>query len=379
MGRFGDRDRMKMMNGRAKRVVLENVSVRYGSVSALNNIYLEIKPGELISLLGPSGCGKTTLLRAIAGFAPLTTGEIFIGEEPCRDLPPSRRNLGMVFQDYALFPHMTVARNVAFGLKMRRVPLEERYPTVKKVLTLLSLDGLEERYPRQLSGGQQQRVALARALVVEPGVLLLDEPLAALDKKLREEMQIELRSLQKRIGITTIFVTHDQEEALTLSDRVIILEKGRIVQVGTPVEVYENPKSKFSGLFVGKSNFIEGKVISCTEGETVCDVSGIGRVTVKPAAGAGTQAQFLLRPEKVRLSREKPLPLEKNCFFGKVEHLVYLGMITEYHLKTEQGFGLVAAVLNVNQSTQKFELGESIWAAWSLDDFIQISQIESNG
>ena len=370
---------MKMMNGRAQRVVLENVSVRYGNVSALNNISLEIKPGELISLLGPSGCGKTTLLRAIAGFAPLTTGEIFIGGEPCRDLPPSRRNLGMVFQDYALFPHMTVVRNVAFGLKMRGVPTEERDPAVKKVLTMLSLDGLEERYPRQLSGGQQQRVALARALVVEPGVLLLDEPLAALDKKLREEMQIELRSLQRRIGITTIFVTHDQEEALTLSDRVIVLERGKIVQVGTPEEVYENPQNKFSGLFVGKSNFIEGKVIDCKEGEMVCDVSGIGRVTAKPTPEAGGQVQFLLRPEKVHLSREKPLHFKKNCFYGKVEHLVYLGMITEYHLKTEKGFGLVAAVLNVNQSTQKFELGESIWATWSPDDFIQISQSGSEG
>jgi spermidine/putrescine ABC transporter ATP-binding subunit len=369
---------MKMTNGRAKKVILENVSVQYGSVSALNNISLQIKPGELISLLGPSGCGKTTLLRAIAGFVSLTTGEIFIGEEPCTDLPPSKRNLGMVFQDYALFPHMTVDRNVAFGLKMRGVPLEERHPAVKKVLAMLSLDGLEERYPRQLSGGQQQRVALARALVVEPGVLLLDEPLAALDKKLREEMQIELRSLQKRIGITTIFVTHDQEEALTLSDRVVVLEKGRIVQVGTPVEVYESPQSKFSGLFVGKSNFIEGKVISCAEGETVCDVSGIGRVTVKPTAGVGTQAQFILRPEKVRLSREKPLHLEKNCVYGKIEHLVYLGMITEYHLKTDQGFGLVATVLNVNQSTQKFEIGESIWATWSSEDFIRISPIGSD-
>jgi spermidine/putrescine ABC transporter ATP-binding subunit len=368
-----------MMNDRAKRVVLKNVSVRYGNVEALNNIFLEIHPGELISLLGPSGCGKTTLLRAIAGFAPLTTGEIFIGEQSCTDLPPSRRNLGMVFQDYALFPHMTVARNVAFGLKMRGVPPEERHPSVKKVLTLLSLEGMEERYPRQLSGGQQQRVALARALVVEPGVLLLDEPLAALDKKLREEMQIELRSLQKRIGITTIFVTHDQEEALTLSDRVVVLKKGRIVQVGTPTEVYENPQSKFSGLFVGKSNFIEGKVVSCMEGETVCDVSGIGRVTVKPTAGVGTQAQFLLRPEKVRLSREKPLHLEKNWVYGKVEHLVYLGMVTEYHLTAEQGFRLVATVLNVNQSTQKFEIGESIWATWAPEDFIQISPIGADG
>jgi spermidine/putrescine ABC transporter ATP-binding subunit len=367
---------MKIMNGRAKRVVLKNVSVQYGSVSALNSISLEIEPGELLSLLGPSGCGKTTLLRAIAGFAPLTTGEIFIGEEPCTDLPPSRRNLGMVFQDYALFPHMTVARNVAFGLKMKGIPLAERHPAVKKVLAMLSLEGLEERYPRQLSGGQQQRVALARALVFEPGVLLLDEPLAALDKKLREEMQIELRSLQKGIGITTIFVTHDQEEALTLSDRVVVLEKGRIVQVGTPVEVYESPQSKFSGLFVGKSNFIEGNVISCEMEESVCQVAGIGLVTVKVVSRKGEKVQFLLRPEKIHLSREKPDHSENNCIFGRVEHLVYLGMVTEYHIKTEQGFRLVATVLNVNKSTQKFGLGEFIWATWSQDDFIQLPQTD---
>jgi spermidine/putrescine ABC transporter ATP-binding subunit len=360
------------MAGGAKSVVLKHVSVRYGNVVALENTSLEIQPGELLSLLGPSGCGKTTLLRAIAGFVPLAGGEIFIGGEPCEDLPPSKRGLGMVFQDYALFPHMTVGKNVAFGLKMRRVPPEERLPLVKKVLALLSLEGMEDRYPRQLSGGQQQRVALARALVVEPGVLLLDEPLAALDKKLREEMQIELRSLQRRVGITTIFVTHDQEEALTLSDRVVVMEKGKIVQVGAPIEVYENPRSHFSGVFVGKSNFIHGKVVSCDEGGSVCDVTGVGPVMVRPEVGVGRETQFLLRPEKVRLSRERPPDPGANCFYGKVEHRVYLGMVTEYHLKTDRGYRLVATVLNSERGSQRFDLGDSLWAKWSPDDLIHI-------
>lgn len=367
---------MNIMDVCAKGVVLKNVSVRYGSLTALDDISLEVIPGELISLLGPSGCGKTTLLRAIAGFAPLTSGEIYIEGEPCTNLPPSKRNLGMVFQDYALFPHMTVVKNIAFGLRMRGVHPEERHTLVKKVLAMLSLEGMEERYPRQLSGGQQQRVALARALVVEPGVLLLDEPLGALDKKLREEMQIELRSLQKRVGITTIFVTHDQEEALTLSDRVVVMEKGRVVQIGPPIEIYENPQSQFSGLFIGKSNFIEGKVLSCQEEESICQVSGIGTVTVRPKARIGTEIQFLLRPEKVKLSREKPFNIKKNCVFGKIENLVYLGMVTEYHLKTDRGFRLIATVLNEDRSAQRFELGESIWATWSSGDLIQIPRAD---
>jgi spermidine/putrescine ABC transporter ATP-binding subunit len=363
----------------AKGVVLKHISIRYGNVTALNNVSLEIMPGELISLLGPSGCGKTTLLRAIAGFAPIEKGEILIGGVSCADLQPAQRNIGMVFQDYALFPHMTVARNIAFGLRMRNIPPEERGPLVKKVVTLLSLEGMEERYPRQLSGGQQQRVALARALVVEPGVLLLDEPLAALDKKLREEMQIELRSLQKRVGITTVFVTHDQEEALSMSDRVAVLEEGRIIQLGTPMEIYERPLSQFSGLFVGKSNLLGGRVVFCQEGESSCQVSGIGTVAVRKIANPGAEVRFLLRPEKIRLSRGKPVHSEKNCTFGKIENQVYLGMVTEHHLKTDQGFRLVVILLNTDRTAQKFDLGESLWASWSSEDLIQIEGWGSEG
>lgn len=376
MGGIGVSHRMRPSPASPKGVLLNHISISYGNVTALNDVSLEILPGELISLLGPSGCGKTTLLRAIAGFAPIEKGEILIGGEPCADRPPAKRNIGMVFQDYALFPHLTVARNIAFGLRMRGIPPEERHPLVKKVVSMLSLEGLEGRYPRQLSGGQQQRVALARALVVEPGVLLLDEPLAALDKKLREEMQIELRSVQKRVGITTVFVTHDQEEALSISDRVVILEKGKIVQLGTPMEIYERPLSRFSGLFVGKSNFLEGQVVSCEKGETSCQVSGIGTVTVKKAADPGARVRFLLRPEKVRLSREKPAHCEKNSAFGKIENQVYLGMVTEYYLRTDQGFRLVAVLLNTDREAEKFDLGEPLWAFWSSEDLIQIEEMD---
>ena len=363
---------MSITDVHAKGVILKNVSVCYGNVTALSDVSLEILPGELLSLLGPSGCGKTTLLRAIAGFTPIEKGEILIGGASCEDLPPARRNIGMVFQDYALFPHMTVARNIAFGLRMKGITDRERTPLIKTMITMLNLEGLEERYPRQLSGGQQQRVALARALVVQPGVLLLDEPLAALDKKLREEMQIELRSVQRRMGITTVFVTHDQEEALSMSDRVAVLEKGTIVQFGTPMEIYERPLSRFSGLFVGKSNFLEGAVTFCQEGESSCQVSGIGTVTVRRAPSPGEEVRFLLRPEKIRLSREKPFPSEKNCTFGRVEHKVYLGMVTEYHLRADQGFRLVAAVLNTDRALQKFGVGESLWASWCSEDLIEV-------
>jgi putative spermidine/putrescine transport system ATP-binding protein len=363
---------MNTINGNAQGVVLEDVTVHYGKVTALDGVSLQVNPGELISLLGPSGCGKTTLLRVIGGFVSLDRGEVHIGGVACTNFSPSKRNLGMVFQDYALFPHMTVARNIAFGLKMRSIPLQEQDLLVKDVLNMLSLEGLGDRYPRQLSGGQQQRVALARALVVKPGVLLLDEPLGALDKKLREEMQIELRSLQKRLGITTIFVTHDQDEALSLSDRVVVLEKGRIAHLGTPREVYEYPKTQFSGLFVGKSNLFEGETVYCHNNEAVCAVYGIGKITLKKSAKPGEKSRAILRPEKVQLSNEKPLDADKNCVFGVIEHSVYLGMITEYHLRTEKGVRVIATLLNTGTSSRIFAIGDSIWATWSAEDLINI-------
>lgn len=241
-------------------VRLENLTKKFSDVIAVNNVTLKIFNGELLTLLGPSGCGKTTTLRMIAGFLMPDEGDIYFDDTRITHLPPEKRDVGMVFQSYALWPHMTVFDNVAFGLKLRKLPKDEIKKRVKDILELVRLEGLENRYPRQLSGGQQQRVALARALVIEPQVLLLDEPLSNLDAKLREEMRFEIKDLQRKLRITTIYVTHDQAEALALSDRIAVMNQGRIIQVGTPYEIYNAPTNEFVARFVGVSNLIEGKV-----------------------------------------------------------------------------------------------------------------------
>src|SRR5438445_3989575 len=243
-------------------VELATVSKLYGETAAVDNVSLTVHEGEFFALLGPSGSGKSTLLRLVAGFIRPTQGTIRIGGEPVGHIPPSHRQIGMVFQSYALFPHLNVFRNVAFGLEVRKTSREEIGRRVSDALALVQLTGLEYRRPSQLSGGQQQRVALARALVIRPKVLLLDEPLGALDRRLRAEMQVELRQIQRRVGITTIFVTHDQEEALTLSDRVALMRAGRIVQLGTPHEVYDHPVSTFAATFLGDSNFLPGTSVA---------------------------------------------------------------------------------------------------------------------
>jgi len=241
-------------------VVLSRVRKSFGAVVAVDDVSMSIARGSIVSLLGPSGCGKTTTLRLVAGFERPDAGEVAIRGARVNDVPPYRRDFGMVFQSYALFPHLTVADNVGFGLRMRHVPREERRRLVAEALALVKLEGFADRQPRQLSGGQQQRVALARAIVFKPAVLLLDEPLGALDKMLREEMQVELRQLQQRLAITTVFVTHDQEEALTLSDRVAVMRGGRIEQVGAPREIYERPATEFVAGFLGASNFLDAEV-----------------------------------------------------------------------------------------------------------------------
>ena len=241
-------------------VELRGVTKTFGRVRAMDAVDLEVRKGEFLSLLGPSGSGKTTTLRVIAGLVEPTAGEVLIGGRVMTQVPVHRRNLAMVFQNYALFPHLSVFENVAFGLEMRRMSRTEVTRRVADALALVRLPGFEARYPQQLSGGQRQRVALARAIVVQPSVLLLDEPLGALDKKLRESMQVELKALQRTLGVTTIFVTHDQEEALTLSDRVAVMNDGRIEQLDTPVEVYERPRTRFVSDFIGVSNFLEGEV-----------------------------------------------------------------------------------------------------------------------
>jgi putative spermidine/putrescine transport system ATP-binding protein len=347
-------------------VHVRDVSVVYGTTTALRNLSLEVRPGEMLTLLGPSGCGKTTLLRAIAGFLA-HTGEIYIGEERATSLPSHRRNLGMVFQDYALFPHLTVADNVGFGLRMRRVPRAERAARVKEAIALVGLGEVGQRFPRQLSGGQQQRVALARALVIRPSVLLLDEPLSALDRKLREEMELELRLLQKRVGITTIFVTHDQEEALAISDRIAVMHDGRVLQIGTPEEIYDGPRHEFVSAFVGKANRLRATVVSRDGEMLLCDLPGKVRLRLRGAAAVGATIEFAVRPEKIVVGTADA-GLD-NRIHGKITDRVYLGMYTELRVEIASGQELRVVCQNTERATTAVRLspGQPVILGWSAD------------
>lgn len=309
----------------------DKVSRHFGDVKAVDNADIEIRDGEFFSMLGPSGSGKTTCLRMIAGFDRPTSGSIFLYGQDVSDLPPYERNVNTVFQDYALFPHMTVADNIAYGLMIKGVPKKERYSQVDEILDLVRLPGFGHRKPSQLSGGQRQRVALARALINHPKVLLLDEPLGALDLKLRQQMQVELKSIQQRVGITFIFVTHDQEEALTMSDRIAVFNEGKIEQVGAPSDVYERPASPFVAGFVGTSNLVSGEVAK--------------RIT-------GSEQMFSVRPEKIHLGSAEDKP-EKDMLTidGLVRDVVYLGLFTRYLVEIEGGSDLVVVEQNLKTTS----------------------------
>ncbi len=300
---------------------LAEVTKRFGPTVAVDRVSLEIEEGSFFTLLGPSGCGKTTLLRVVAGFHLPDRGEVYLRERRITHLPPHLRGTAMVFQEYALFPHMTVEENVAYGLRMRRVPAAEARARVARVLELVGLVGQEGKYPHQLSGGQQQRVALARALVVEPEVLLLDEPLSNLDAKLRVRVREELRELQRRLGQTTVYVTHDQEEALALSDRIGVMNEGRVLQVGTPEEIYLRPKNRFVAEFVGLANFLEGYWVSPGVVRTAT-----GDLRVGQAAAPGGRALLAVRPEEVRLHRGAPEGAV-NLLRGRVRSVTFLGSV----------------------------------------------------
>ena len=293
-----------------------SVEKQFGEVVALPCLDLAIEHGSLFSLLGPSGCGKTTTLRLIAGFEQPSNGHIFIRNHEVTGLPAYRRNFGMVFQNFALFPHLTVAENVAFGLQMRRVPKAEIGRKVANALDLVALTTFADRYPRQLSGGQQQRVALARAVVFEPDVLLLDEPLSALDKMLREQMQAEIRQLQQRLGMTTVFVTHDQEEALTMSDRIAVMRAGRIQQAGAPREIYERPVNAFVATFLGASNILKATVRDRQGDRAVIDFAGNTLEIADPGHAPGTSLHFALRPEKIHVRPDGAIAATvRDCVF----------------------------------------------------------------
>jgi putative spermidine/putrescine transport system ATP-binding protein len=331
---------------------LEGVRKSYGSVLAVAGVDLTIDEGEFFTLLGPSGSGKTTLLRLIAGFERADAGRIELGGRDVTSLPPNLRETNTVFQDYALFPHMTVAENIGYGLKIKRVPADQRKKRVERALAMVRLSGLDRRRPNQLSGGQRQRVALARAVVNEPEVLLLDEPLGALDLKLRQEMQLELKRIQQDVGITFIYVTHDQEEALTMSDRMAVMSNGRIEQIGPPVEVYERPATEFVAGFIGISNVLSRD---------------------------GTR--FVIRPEKIHLLLDgEPPPAGMTIEPGLVEQVVYVGMSTRFIVQLDRGEHLVAVRQNMDAPDRELHVqGARVKLAWAQDQAYVLDRKGSPG
>lgn len=357
-------------------VELQNVTKKFGEFTAVDNVSLEIKDGEFFSLLGPSGCGKTTCLRMIAGFELPTEGDIKIRGKPMGETPPYKRPVNTVFQNYALFPHMTVAENVAFGLEMQRVSRNEIKTRVKEALEMVRLPQLAERKPRQLSGGQQQRIALARALVNRPQVLLLDEPLSALDLKLRKAMQLELKELQHQVGITFIFVTHDQEEAITMSDRIAVMNEGLIQQVGAPIEIYERPNNRFVADFIGETNFTEGEVLEADAVKTTVDLGSGTQIFARPTSGlnAGQAITVAVRPEKISLHRTEPD--DKPSVPATVEEAVYIGTDTRYTARITERHHVVARVQNVGgtlDQAQPFQRGDQVYLSWPIESALVLT------
>ena len=349
-------------------VELKNVTKKFGDIVAVNNVSFKVRKGEFFSLLGPSGCGKTTTLRIISGFEKPTEGEVYIRGELMTDVPPYKRPTNLVFQNLALFPHMNVYDNISFGLKIKKLPKEEVERRVREVLALVRLSGYEKRNIKQLSGGEQQRVAIARALVNEPAVLLLDEPLGPLDLKLREEMVVELKRIQREVGTTFIYVTHDQGEALTMSNRIAIMKDGRILQIGTPMELYERPKSRFIADFIGRSNLFEG---SYADG--VVEVDGLGRIMVEPNPQVLNKHSVLIsiKPEKISIGRT--LKGLDNIFDGEVKDAYYQGQVTTYKVLLRND-SLITVVTPSTSVKSVFEIGEKVKIGWNKEKAWMITQ-----
>ena len=337
-------------------LTLTDVAKSYGTTHAVIDMNLSVEKGEFVSLLGPSGCGKTTTLQMIAGFADVSAGRISLDGRDITHAKPNTRGLGIVFQSYALFPHMTVSENVSFGLEMKKIPKAERRERVEAALALVHLESLADRYPRDVSGGQRQRVALARALVIEPPVLLLDEPLSNLDAKLREEMQFELRQIQRKVGTTTVMVTHDQTEAMSISDRVVVMEAGRVTQVDRPHRLYEHPQTRFISSFVGKANLLEGRVSAAGSPATV-EVGSVALQVEAPGLAAGDAVVLSLRPEKIRL-----VPQGQGRLAGRVAERFFLGSQWLYKVATPIGDLMVVCA---NDGEDAAEEGASVGLDWS--------------
>lgn len=351
----------------AYEIELSNVTKRFGAVTAVDSVSLGVRRGEFLTLLGPSGCGKTTLLRIIAGFETADQGRVILGGKDVTAVPPYRRDVTTVFQHYALFPHLDVFDNVAFGLERKRLPREQIRTRVRDALGLVRLEGVDHRKSSELSGGQKQRVALARALVLEPRVLLLDEPLAALDFKLRRQMQVELKGLQQRVGISFVYVTHDQEEALTMSDRIVVMNGGRVEQTGRAQEIYETPATEFVADFIGVSNILEGTVESVRDHITIVDVGAVKISARSNEVRRGDRVRVMLRPEKLRLSS---IALD-GALEGRIESAVYMGENTQWRLSISGGHTLVVN----EQNSQPFgsearRIGESVFIAWQAESAV---------
>jgi putative spermidine/putrescine transport system ATP-binding protein len=337
-------------------LTLDRLTKRYGDHAVVRSVSLDVADGEFVVLLGPSGCGKTTTLRMIAGFIPPSEGAIRLGDRNVTNLPPWKRNAGLVFQNYALFPHLTVEQNVAFGLEMRKVPPADMAPRVAEALRLVRLGGFGERYPRQLSGGQQQRVALARALVIRPDVLLLDEPLSNLDAKLRVEVRLEIRTLQQQLGLTTVMVTHDQEEALTMADRLVVMSDGAVRQVGRQADLYERPADRFVADFVGRSTMIEGSIVAPGQFHS----EGGLTLPCPPEASPGP-ATLALRPE--RLSLGAAAEALENRMTGTVVFVSYLGAMLDVHVRLNDKDQVVLQVPNRRDGLVP-AIGDTVTVGW---------------
>jgi len=346
---------------------LEHVGKHFGALAAVDDVSLSIYRGEIFCLLGASGCGKTTLLRMLAGFDEPSSGRIFIDGADMQGVPPYSRPVNMMFQSYALFPHMSVEQNVAFGLKQEGTPRPEIAARVGEMLGMVKLQGLERRKPHQLSGGQRQRVALARALIKRPKLLLLDEPLGALDKKLREHTQFELVNIQQRLGVTFVVVTHDQEEAMTLASRIGVMDRGRIIQVGTPREIYEYPRSRFVAEFIGNVNMFEGSVAQAAGAHLAIECAELGlglRAASTASAAPGTRVWAAVRPEKLQLSRERPAAAA-NAASGVISEIAYLGDTSTYLVRLDGGKTVRVTEPNASRLSESRLTRETrVWVSW---------------
>ncbi len=354
---------------------IEGVTKRFGGVTALDGVSLAIAPGEFFALLGPSGCGKTTLLRMLAGFETPDAGRILLDGEDLAGVPPYRRPVNMMFQNYALFPHLTVAGNVAFGLRQEKLPGAEIEMRVREMLALVKIEALAARKPHQLSGGERQRVALARALVKRPKLFLLDEPLAALDKKLRAQTQFELKELQHRLKLTFIVVTHDQEEAMIMADRIGVMDRGRLAQVATPAEIYERPNSRWVAEFIGDVNLLAGRIGRARAGGVMVETAMLGPVRVRGAAAKKGDSVFVaIRPEKIRIAREKPARKD-NAASGHVVDIGYLGDSSIYKIRLKNGATMKAAAGNPARFVKRpIVEGDAVWLSFAPESCVVLTR-----